>query len=259
MAFKESDNYIVYKHTSPSGKVYIGITSKSPQERWVNGFGYSTQRYFFRAIVKYGWINFKHEILFEGLTLDEAKSKEIQLIEQYKSTDIHFGYNIDLGGDSHVVSKETREAISKGRRGKKWTPERRKAYERYKDRKPGRPVYKYSKNGNFICKFDNVPLAAEDAGVPVETLRTWLCLHKTPQKIDGFYSYTDFNMIELQPKQYKTKAVLMFDLSGNFIQEFSSISEAGKFLHARPSHIPAACRGERVQALGYKWRYKYED
>ena len=33
--------YYVYKHTSPSGKVYIGITSKHPPERrWANGNGY---------------------------------------------------------------------------------------------------------------------------------------------------------------------------------------------------------------------------
>ena len=33
--------YCVYKHTSPSGKVYIGMTCKDPPEkRWSNGNGY---------------------------------------------------------------------------------------------------------------------------------------------------------------------------------------------------------------------------
>lgn len=32
--------YIVYKHTTPCGKVYIGITSKTPSQRWQNGKGY---------------------------------------------------------------------------------------------------------------------------------------------------------------------------------------------------------------------------
>lgn len=27
------NNYVVYRHTSPSGKVYIGITSKKPEKR----------------------------------------------------------------------------------------------------------------------------------------------------------------------------------------------------------------------------------
>ena len=91
--------YCVYKHTSPSNKVYIGITCKSPTDRWASGFGYSHQTYFFRAIVKYGWINFKHEILFDGLTKEEAENKEVELIAHYKSTDLNFGYNIDLGGN----------------------------------------------------------------------------------------------------------------------------------------------------------------
>lgn len=31
------DNYTVYKHTSPIGKVYIGITKMNPIRRWSNG------------------------------------------------------------------------------------------------------------------------------------------------------------------------------------------------------------------------------
>ena len=47
--------YTVYKHVSPKGKVYIGITHKYPAEkRWgKNGYGYKTQRAFARAIKKY--------------------------------------------------------------------------------------------------------------------------------------------------------------------------------------------------------------
>ena len=32
--------YSVYMHITPSNKVYIGITSKAPEERWMNGRGY---------------------------------------------------------------------------------------------------------------------------------------------------------------------------------------------------------------------------
>lgn len=67
--------WFVYKHTSPSNKVYIGITSQKPIYRWNNGLGYNKQQYFWRAIQKYGWENFFHEILFEGLGEEEAKEK----------------------------------------------------------------------------------------------------------------------------------------------------------------------------------------
>ena len=40
MSLKLSNSYIVYRHTSPSGKVYIGITSYKAEIRWNNGKGY---------------------------------------------------------------------------------------------------------------------------------------------------------------------------------------------------------------------------
>ena len=44
------NNYIVYKHTAPNGKVYIGITKKAPNDRWASGFGYETQIYVIRLL-----------------------------------------------------------------------------------------------------------------------------------------------------------------------------------------------------------------
>lgn len=38
------NNYTVYKHTFPNGKIYIGITKQAPSKRWRNGTGYSGQK-----------------------------------------------------------------------------------------------------------------------------------------------------------------------------------------------------------------------
>ena len=70
-----ANNYKVYKHTCPNGKVYIGITRLNPLDRWGGGFGYQTQVYFWRAIVKYGWINIKHDVPYDNLSEEEAKQK----------------------------------------------------------------------------------------------------------------------------------------------------------------------------------------
>jgi len=111
--------YTVYKHTTPSEKVYIGITSLKVSERWMYGNGYKHNQYFYRAIKKYGWDNIKHEILFEGLTKEEAEQKEIELIRFYKSNDSEHGYNIENGGNSKgKVSEETKRKISEGNKGK---------------------------------------------------------------------------------------------------------------------------------------------
>lgn len=100
--------YKVYKHTSPNGKVYIGITNQKPERRWCkNGQGYKENEYFCRAIEKYGWNNFNHEILAENLTEEEACNMEIKLIEEFNSTDRSCGYNRHSGGKVHdTISKE---------------------------------------------------------------------------------------------------------------------------------------------------------
>lgn len=93
-------NYIVYKHTSPSNKVYIGITKQTLKARWNNGYGYKNNEYFTNAIKKYGKENFKHKILYSNLTLEQAKELEIKTIAYYGSTNRNKGYNITIGGDS---------------------------------------------------------------------------------------------------------------------------------------------------------------
>lgn len=112
------DNYKIYKHTFPNGKVYIGLTSQNVNKRWQNGFGYERQQYLYNAIKKYGWQNTIHEILFDNLTKENAEQKEIELIAQYKSNQREFGYNIENGGNINKVSEETKEKIRKANIGK---------------------------------------------------------------------------------------------------------------------------------------------
>lgn len=92
-------NFKVYKHTSPSNKVYIGITSQDTKQRWNNGKGYKHNKYFTRAIQNYGWDNFSHEVLFDNLTEEEAKLMEQCYIALYDSFNKEKGYNQTLGGE----------------------------------------------------------------------------------------------------------------------------------------------------------------
>lgn len=102
-------SWVVYRHTDPNGKVYIGITCASnPEYRWSHGMKYKDQPTFFRAIVKYGWDNFNHEILYRGLEYEDACETEIRLIAEHNSTDRKHGYNVSLGGES-VIPYEKRK------------------------------------------------------------------------------------------------------------------------------------------------------
>lgn len=113
--------WTVYKHTSPSGKIYIGITGQKVERRWGNGSGYSNNKYFTRAIKKYGWENFNHKILFTGLTKKEAGKMEQYLIEKYDCI-MPKGYNKSKGGEYGALgihhSEETKKKISEALSGK---------------------------------------------------------------------------------------------------------------------------------------------
>ena len=113
-----NDKITLYKHTSPSGKVYVGITGQNPEDRWQGGRGYRRNEYFSHAIMKYGWDNFAHEILAEGLNINTACELERALIAQYKSTDKRYGYNITPGGEHFKHSEESKQKMSANRKGK---------------------------------------------------------------------------------------------------------------------------------------------
>lgn len=118
----------VYIHTNKiNNKVYIGITSMSPYERWgCNGCNYQKRQQpaFAAAIKKYGWENFEHIIFAEDLTEEEAKHMEKLLIALYKSNcrkykNPSYGYNMTDGGDGTVgrlCTAETKRKIGEANR-----------------------------------------------------------------------------------------------------------------------------------------------
>lgn len=114
--------YIVYMHKFPNEKKYIGITCQEPYKRWLHGKGYPNNEYMTNAILKYGWDNIEHIILYTNLTKEEAEQKEIELIDLFKTNNRKYGYNIQSGGCSNGKhSKETRIKIALGNKGKKHT------------------------------------------------------------------------------------------------------------------------------------------
>lgn len=104
-------SWTVYEHWSPSGKVYVGITSQSIKVRWQNGNGYIKCKTFYRAIRKYGWENMKHVIVSSNLGEKTAKNMEKDLIGFYKNRGI--SYNITEGGEGALGRVPTQEQRDK--------------------------------------------------------------------------------------------------------------------------------------------------
>lgn len=65
------------------------------------------------------------------------------------------------------------------------------------------------------------------------------------------------NMINaIKSKKTTQKTVLQYDLDGNFIRKFTSITEASEFCELQLSLIAKVCNKERKSTGGYQWKFK---
>lgn len=166
--------YTVYCHTNKlNGKRYVGITKKKPERRWQNGTAYAHNEYFYNAILKHGWEEFSHEILFTGLTKQKAEQIEKRLIKKWELTNRSRGYNIESGGNlGKEVSEETKKKQSvsaKQRVEKLGAPMTGRVYsekDKLNMRKScshrAKPVVKYSLDGLYLCVYASVSDASRD-------------------------------------------------------------------------------------------------
>lgn len=109
---QKGKTYCVYCHKNKiNSKCYIGQTKyqDNPHLRWKNGTHYKGN--FKKAIDKYGWNNFEHIILINNLTKEDADYYESYYIDEYKSNNDKFGYNITNGGTKYTYSTENKEKI----------------------------------------------------------------------------------------------------------------------------------------------------
>lgn len=97
------NKYLVYEHVNKvTKKRYIGCTSRKTliERTRKDGSAYKSNLKFWEDIVKYGWDNFEHNILYYDKTKEEAYELEKQLIAKYNT--VNDGYNrvISHGGSA---------------------------------------------------------------------------------------------------------------------------------------------------------------
>lgn len=115
--------FLIYKHTSPSNKSYIGYTKNTMEIRY-RGHCKSAEKgsdcRFHKAIRKYGKENFISEIIHDNiLTIEEAKILEKKYIIEFNTLGRNSdGYNMTPGGDGVQLFGE-----ENGMYGKKHKPE----------------------------------------------------------------------------------------------------------------------------------------
>lgn len=225
--------YLIYKHTNKlNGKVYIGQTGRSVNQRWGNSGQYYKQcSKFWNAIQKYGWSNFSHEIL-----VDQIKTRtEANILEQYYIEviydSINFGYNISKGGfDKSYCEK---------------------------------PIYQLLPDKTIVAEFTSAAEAERKTKIDRGSISK--CCSGKAITAGGFAwcfigDYVTFNIKTKSTHFSRERPVMQIDKNTlKVITEYKSCSEAASAL-GLPSgaHIGHCCAGRRKSAYGYKWRYVNE-
>ena len=220
--------YTVYQHKNKiNGKIYIGITSQKPEDRWGSqGCNYKSSLHFYSAIQKYGWNNFEHNILFTGLTKKQACLKEQELIKEYDLMNREFGYNSTSGGDIFVMNEETKQKISQAMMGNQNAlghPCSEEKKKKIRDAQKGRKFTEEHKQ--------KLSEAAKNRHVP--------CSEDKKQT--------------LKEKSHK-KPVYCEEL----VKVFESVQECGRQLGIPATNISKLCNGRGKTLKGYHLRY-YSD
>jgi group I intron endonuclease len=94
---------LIYKLTSPSNKVYVGQTTRTLNKRMSEYRSdiKNKNRPILMALRKYGFANFKIEVLEYSNNINELNNKEIFWIDYFNC--IKLGYNILSGGNNHSI------------------------------------------------------------------------------------------------------------------------------------------------------------
>lgn len=245
-----------------NGKKYIGITCQTLNQRFRNGEGYKSSIHFYNAIKKYGWENFEHHVLYDGLSEAEAKDKEIELIKEYDTRNPDKGYNMTPGGEGYsgpdnpifgkhltdehkqkiserlknrIVSDETRKKRSESLKGRTFSEEtlekmRKAQQERVKRMGDEHPFKKHE----FSCAGENNPM--HGTKMPKELKQKLMQYHK--EHCQG----------KDNPNAKRVRCIetgIVYD----------TMKEASGNNKSLASHISDCVHGRRKSAGGYTWEF----
>lgn len=260
----EERNNCVYKHTSPSGKVYIGITKHEAAKRWGRGSGYTKNRHLYSAIKKYGWDNFSHEVVAEGLSREEACAKEKELISFYKSDDPDFGYNKTSGGEGNYTVSEGTKALHR-KQQKEWLQEHPEHKEKLRTSASQRLKAAWS-DKNYRERI--VPILKE-AHKEVYNRKPELRSHmgriaserwKNPKYRERFINalcsrtQSERSRRLIGEHQPNALSVICVDTGDTY----KTVSEAARSVGVAVTCISDCCKGRLETSAGCRWRYASE-
>lgn len=223
-------------------KQYVGQTMHTITDRYKHHIHeakfYKDTMYIHESMRKYGFDNFSVDELMciEVNTKQELSEKlnqwEKHYIQTYNTLKPN-GYNLSIGGSG---LKEKGKIL----------------------------VDEYDLDGNYIKTHNSLIDAARSVGSNRHTSISRCCNGKNKfafQRVWRFHG-EPFDKYEAPNKffaerKYKLAKIDQYDLNGNYIKTFESISSACRELHVSESssHISECCMGKLHSIYGYIWRY----
>lgn len=277
----------IYKITNTiNGKMYIGQTRRTIEERWKQHIrsSFSDSSFdkgpFHLAIKKYGIDTFKVEQI-EECNNEELNDRETYWIEYFDAR--HKGYNITTGGEHHwkweteEIMELWNEGLSIAEITKKLGSCNRAVSDRLKSegvtteetisrgkKTSGKthrlPVYMYDREGNYLKEFNSKHEAAEEIGYN-GPLKGGQFTHST---ICG-YQFRRYKVDKLNSsiKPHHLE-VHQYTLEGEYVASYPSNTAAAIAVTGNKNNntsIGAVCNKSkgRTQAYGYRWSYEKVD
>ncbi len=254
---------VVYKITNKmNGKVYIGQTVRSLEKRWkehknsANKTPKYSKMYIHRTINKYGFENFKIEVISRANDIEELNYRENYCIRLFNCL-APDGYNLKTGGNNSRYCEKSKKKISESHKGKK--------------------VYNSQK---VICLNNNMIFESQAAaGKFIGSRSVYDCISGRKEHIKGyvFKKLSDWDGkiwtekdLKLFFKKYKQKTFSKMSKirKGKSLEHFkvrvkcvnngktyNSVTEASEELGLHQPSVSRAAQGTRKQIKGYIFEY----
>jgi len=120
------------------------------------------------------------------------------------------------------------------------------------------PVTQFDLDGNVIAVFSSLAEAARQTGLESGCISN-NCLGRT--RCAGDYQWRFGVCSETIPryeKYFRKRPVTQYDLNGDVVAHYHTVSEAAKTIGIGVYLIKRACNSENCLAGGYQWRFGHE-
>ncbi|AGE54808.1 GIY-YIG catalytic domain-containing endonuclease [Paramecium bursaria Chlorella virus MA1D] len=255
----------IYTLTSPIGKKYIGQTTRSIEQRFIEHQQKDSRcKAIAESINKYGWDNF---IIDYYECPDDELNKHERWLVKLMNTLSPDGYNLKEGGGScGKHSEESKKKISKALRGEKHPNFGKHLLQKTKRKisiaQKGEKSHMYRKTGKLHHNYGKQhseesrnKMSEAQKGEKHHLFGKHLS-EETKKKLSNANSgEKNHNFGKYGECHNRSKKVYQYNLDGTFIQSFGSCREAARHIGKRQGHISSCARNELKSAFGFKWSY----